>query len=127
MTGKPRTSLTSTVLDSPDPRALATFYLQLLDGWTLNDAEDDWVTLRMPDGRPGLSFQREPKFVRPTWPAGPGDQQMQMHLDIQVDDLQIAVAYAVSLGATVEEYQPQRDVRVMRDPDGHVFDLWMET
>ena len=127
MTGKPRTSLTSTVLDSPNPRALATFYHQLLDGWTLNDAEDGWVTLRTPDGRPGLSFQREPKFARPTWPAGPGDQQMQMHLDIQVDDLESAVAYAVSLGATVEEHQPQQDVRVMRDPDGHVFDLWIET
>lgn len=127
MTGKPRTSLTATVLDSPDPRALATFYQQLLDGWTLNDVEDGWVTLRMPDGRPGLSFQLESKFVRPTWPAEPGDQQMQMHLDIQVDDLEAAVAHAVSLGASVAEYQPQPDVRVMRDPDGHVFDLWIET
>ena len=127
VTGKPRTSLTATVLDSPDPRALATFYLHLLDGWTLNDAEDGWVTLRTPDGRPGLSFQLESKFVRPTWPAGPGDQQMQMHLDIQVDDLGAAVAHAVSLGATVEDHQPQPDVRVMRDPDGHVFDLWIET
>ena len=127
MTGKPRTSLTSTVLDSPDPRALAAFYHQLLDGWTLNDAEEDWVTLRMPDGRPGLSFQLESQYARPTWPAGPGDQQMQMHLDIQVDNLEAAVAHAVSLGATVQEYQPQRDVRVMRDPDGHVFCLWIET
>jgi catechol 2,3-dioxygenase-like lactoylglutathione lyase family enzyme len=127
MTGKPRTSLTSTVLDSPDPRALAAFYHQLLDGWTLIDADTDWVRLRMPDGRPGLSFQLESKFARPTWPAGPGDQQMQTHLDIQVDDLAAAVAYAVSLGATVADYQPQRDVRVMRDPDGHVFCLWIET
>ena len=119
--------LTATVLDSPDPRALATFYHRLLDGWTLNDAEDEWVTLRMPDGRPGLSFQYEAKYARPTWPAGPGDQQMQMHLDIEVDDLETAVARAVELGATVEEYQPQKDVRVMRDPDGHVFDLWIAT
>ncbi len=119
--------LTATVLDSPDPRALATFYHRLLGGWTLNDAEDEWVTLRMPDGRPGLSFQFEPKYTRPTWPTGPGDQQMQMHLDIQVEDLAEAVARAVELGATVEEHQPQKDVRVMRDPDGHVFDLWVET
>jgi hypothetical protein len=27
------------------------------------------------------------EHVRPTWPAGPGDQQMQMQLDIEVDDL----------------------------------------
>src|SRR5699024_2300153 len=57
--------LTSTVLDSPDPRALATFYPRLLAGWTMNDAEDEWVTLRMPDGRPGLSFQYESKYARP--------------------------------------------------------------
>ena len=120
-------TLTATVLDSPNPRALATFYHQLLGGWTLNDAEDDWVTLRMPDGRPGLSFQAEPKYARPVWPAGPGDQQMQMHLDIEVDDLRAAVARAIELGATMEEYQPQDDVRVMRDPDGHVFDLWVAT
>jgi hypothetical protein len=37
------------------------------------------------------------------------------------------VARAIVLGATMEDYQPQPDVRVMRDPDGHVFDLWIET
>jgi hypothetical protein len=25
--------------------------------------------------------------VQPTWPAGPGDQRMMLHLDIAVDDL----------------------------------------
>jgi catechol 2,3-dioxygenase-like lactoylglutathione lyase family enzyme len=119
-------TLTATVLDSPNPRVLAAFYHQLLfSDWTLNDAEDDWVTLRMPDGRPGLSFQREPRYARPTWPAGPTDQQMQMHLDIEVDDLEAGVARALELGAALEDYQPQEDVRVMRDPDGHLFDLWV--
>ena len=117
--------LTATVLDSPDPRALATFYHRLLDGWTLNDAEDEWVTLRMPDGRPGLSFQYEAKYARPTWPAGPGDQQMQMHLDIEVDDLDAAVAHAVAAGATVVPHQPQKHVRVCLDPAGHPFCLWV--
>jgi hypothetical protein len=124
----PRITLTATVLDSPHPRTLAAFYHQLLlNDWTLNDAVEDWVTLRMPDGRPGLSFQTEPRYARPTWPAGPGDQQMQMHLDIEVDDLEAAVARALELGATLEDYQPQEDVRVMRDPDGHIFDLWVAT
>jgi catechol 2,3-dioxygenase-like lactoylglutathione lyase family enzyme len=84
------------------------------------------VTLRPPDGGPGLSFQTETAYARPTWPAGAADQQMQMHLDIEVDDLDAAVAHALSAGATLAEYQPQEDVRVFLDPAGHPFDLWIE-
>ena len=117
-------SLTATVLDAPDPRALAEFYHRLL-GWPIGRDEPDWVTLRPPDGGAGLSFQTEPAYVRPVWPAGPGDPRMMMHLDIEVDDLDAAaVARAVEAGATVAEYQPQRDVRVCLDPAGHPFCLW---
>jgi hypothetical protein len=49
---------------------------------------------------------------------------MQMHLDIAVDDLASAVARATELGALVDAYQPQDDVRVLRDPDGHLFCLF---
>src|SRR6266511_4369402 len=35
--------------------------------------------------RGGLRSARRSEFVAPTWPAGPGDQQMMMHLDIEVD------------------------------------------
>ena len=55
----------------------------------------------------------------------PGDQQMQLHLEIRVDDLEPADAHAVGCGATVAEYQPQDDVRVCLDPDGHPFCLWL--
>jgi hypothetical protein len=34
------------------------------------------------------------------------------------------VEHAVSLGATVAEFQPQDDVRVMLDPAGHPFCLY---
>jgi len=117
-------TLTAIVLDAPDPRALAAFCQRLL-GWAIGQDEPDWVTLRPPDGGPGLSFQTETAYVKPTWPAGPGDQQMMMHLDIEVDDLEAAGAQAIAAGATLAEYQPQDDVRVYLDPAGHPFDLWV--
>lgn len=123
MTARPRTRLTAVVLDAPDVPALAGFYQRLL-GWSVGSTEPDWMTLRPPGGGAGLSFQTESAYVRPTWPAGPGDQQMSMHLDIKVDDLGAAVAYAVSVGATVADFQPQQDVRVCLDPAGHPFCLW---
>jgi catechol 2,3-dioxygenase-like lactoylglutathione lyase family enzyme len=124
MRQRPRMTLTATVLDSPDARALADFYHRLL-GWTVGQDEPDWVTLRAPDGGSGLSFQTEAAYVRPIWPAGPDDQQMMTHLDIEVDDLDAAGAHAVTAGATLAEYQPQDDVRVYLDPVGHPFCLWI--
>jgi catechol 2,3-dioxygenase-like lactoylglutathione lyase family enzyme len=118
--------LTSTVLDTPDPKALALFYQRLL-GWPIAADEPDWVTLRPGDGVPGLSFQREERLKTPTWPAGPEDQQMQLHLDLEVDDLESSVAAAVAAGARLAEFQPQEDVRVMLDPAGHPFCLWVRT
>jgi hypothetical protein len=124
VTQQPTFQLTATVLDAPDPRALAEFYGQLL-GWPIGTDEPDWVTLRPPGGGAGLSFQLEKAYVRPTWPAGPEDQQMQLHLDIEVDDLEAAGARAVAAGALLAEFQPQEDVRVYLDPVGHPFCLWV--
>jgi catechol 2,3-dioxygenase-like lactoylglutathione lyase family enzyme len=123
VTDRPRIDLISTVLGTPDPRALATFYEKLL-GWPRGSNDEDWVTLR-PGSGPGLSFQLEETHERPTWPQTPGEQQMQAHLDFQVDDLDVASAYAVECGATVAEFQPQSDVRVHLDPDGHPFCLFL--
>jgi hypothetical protein len=72
-----------------------------------------------------MSFQTEAACVVPTWPAGPGHQQMMMHLDIKVDDLDAAGAHAIGEGAVLAEYQPQDDVRVYLDPAGHPFCLWV--
>ncbi len=117
--------LAATVLDSPDPRVLAQFYAQLLD-WEIKFAEDDWVMLKAPDGGAGLSFQAEPNYVKPVWPAGEGDHPMMMHLDIYVDDLEAAGKHAVSLGAELADFQPQEDVRVYLDPAGHPFCLFLD-
>jgi catechol 2,3-dioxygenase-like lactoylglutathione lyase family enzyme len=116
--------LTATVLDTPDPKGLALFYQRLL-GWPIDSDEPEWVTLRPEDGGVGLSFQLETEHVPPVWPARPGDPRMQLHLDIEVDDLDAAVALAVDAGATVAEFQPQDGVRVCLDPAGHPFCLFL--
>jgi catechol 2,3-dioxygenase-like lactoylglutathione lyase family enzyme len=124
MAQTPRMTLTAAVLDSPDARALAAFYHRLL-GWPVGQDEPDWVTLRPPGGGAGLSFQTETGYVTPTWPAGTGDQQMMVHLDIEVDDLDAAGAHAVAAGAVLAQFQPQEKVRVYLDPAGHPFCLWV--
>jgi catechol 2,3-dioxygenase-like lactoylglutathione lyase family enzyme len=118
-----RMMLTATVLGAPDAQALAEFYRQLL-GWEKGADEPGWVTLRPPGGGAGLSFQAEDSHVPPVWPAGPGDQQMMAHLDIEVDDLAAAGEHAIACGARLAGYQPQDDVRVYLDPAGHPFCLW---
>jgi hypothetical protein len=47
--------------------------------------------------------------------------------DIAVDDLAAAVADALALGATLAEFQPQEDVRVLLDRAGHPFCLSTDT
>ncbi|MCV2490759.1 VOC family protein [Geodermatophilus sp. YIM 151500] len=121
----PSFSLTAAVLDTPDPQGLARFYQRLL-GWPLRDDDPEWATLRPAGGGTGLSFQREERHVPPVWPAGPGDPRMQVHLDIRVDELDAAVAHAVDAGGRVAEFQPQDDVRVLLDPAGHPFCLFVD-
>ena len=111
------------VLEAPDPGTLARFYGALL-GWEVGRQEPDWVTLAVPDGDSYLAFQRSPEYVPPVWPPQAGRQQMMLHLDIEVDDLDEAVAAATEAGASVAEHQPQPDVRVLFDPVGHPFCLY---
>jgi catechol 2,3-dioxygenase-like lactoylglutathione lyase family enzyme len=120
----PTLKMFSTVLDAPDAAELAAFYRRLL-GWPVEKEEPDWITLRAPGGGAGLSFQTEQAYVRPVWPAGPGDPQMQVHLDIEVEDLAVAGEHAVAAGAVLAGYQPQDDVRVYLDPAGHPFCLFL--
>lgn len=121
----PALRLSNTVIGAPDPPALGAFYRELL-GWELREEEPEWVVIKPPDGGSGLAFQLESQHVPPVWPAGADDQQMQLHLDIGVPDLEAAVARAVDLGARQAEHQPQDDVRVMLDPAGHPFCLFQD-
>lgn len=121
---------------APDPRELATFYSRLL-GLAVTTTEppragfppeDGWAQIRPPHGRggPTLNFEYEADHVPPTWPSAPGQQQLQVHLDIAVDDLDAAVEWAQQVGASLAEFQPQEHVRVMLDPVGHPFCLFSD-
>ena len=117
--------LTTVTLGAHDPVSLARFYARLL-GWTLGSTDDEtWVPVRDPEGVVGIACQLETNHLRPVWPGGPGDQQMQMHLEIQVEDLQAGLRHALHCGARMAAYQPQPDVRVCLDPAGHPFCLWI--
>jgi catechol 2,3-dioxygenase-like lactoylglutathione lyase family enzyme len=130
---KLRTRISAAVIDSADPRALAAFYERLL-GWMVvvseparpgEPLEDGWVMLRSPEGGTGLSFQFDATYAAPKWPAAPGDQSMMVHLDIAVENLDKGVKFAQGLGAALADHQPQDDVRVMLDPAGHPFCLFV--
>lgn len=112
-----------TVLGTPDPPGLASFYAALLGGEP-RLGDPTFVTLPLPEGPYYLAFQLETDHRPPVWPSGPGDQQMQFHLDVGVRDVEAAVRDAQALGARLADFQPQNDVRVMLDPAGHPFCLY---
>ncbi len=127
--------VTSVTIGSSDPRALADFYHRLLE-WPVTASEpprpgqppqDGWAQLRPPPDEvgPTLNFEYEPEHVPPTWPSVLGEQQIQEHLDIAVDDLEASVTWALGAGARLSDFQPQQNVRVMLDPDGHPFCLFV--
>jgi catechol 2,3-dioxygenase-like lactoylglutathione lyase family enzyme len=112
------------VLEAPDARALAQFYVDLL-GWTIEKDETDWVTVAPPSGVAYLAFQTDESYVRPVWPTSGDQPRMMMHLDVEVAQLEVAAADAVAAGATLSNHQPQDDVRVLLDPAGHPFCLYV--
>ncbi|MFI6284737.1 VOC family protein [Streptomyces sp. NPDC051018] len=125
MTGTPRFTLATVVLDCRDAHALAGFYRRLL-GWEFTAQEPDWVLLRDPAGGVGIAVQGEEWYEPPRWPEEPGAQRKMLHLDIRVDELEPAVRHAVALGAREADVQFHDDVRVLLDPAGHPFCLFTD-
>ena len=111
----------SIVLDCADPKALASFYAALLDWKT--ELAADWADIRADYGQ-CISFQRVENYTPPQWPGQEVPQQM--HLDVIVDDLDVAEKAVLELGATKHEYQPGTTFRVFLDPAGHPFCLCVE-
>ena len=102
---------------APDIDALAAFYAELT-GWEVARKDDDWITLRLPDGRE-VAFQEAPDHVAPQWPGQ--ERPQQFHLDLQVADHEAAAERAVALGATRLADGPSWIT--LADPAGHPFDL----
>lgn len=82
--------------------------------------------MRDPGGGAGLSFQAEAGYRPPTWPEESGGLDKMVHLDVRVDHLHDAVDRAIALGAQLADVQPQERVRVMFDPAGHPFCLFLD-
>ncbi|MFD5828736.1 VOC family protein [Lentzea sp. NPDC060358] len=114
--------LTSVTVGSSQPQVLAEFYARLLGG-EVTAVQDDWAQVRTPGGMT-VNLERERQFRRPVWPGRPGEPVATQHLDVEVDDLQAALAHALACGAVPAAVQPQDDVRVLLDPDGHPFCLF---
>ena len=110
------------VLDAPDVVVLARFYSQLR-GWSIWHQDNDDAALDLGEGVAYLSIQRNDDYVRPVWPGEHGNQQMMLHLDFEVTDLEAETKWAISLGAELPQHQPQDNVRVLLDPAGHPFCL----
>ncbi|WEO96061.1 VOC family protein [Streptomyces sp. FXJ1.172] len=104
--------------DCADPAELARFYGELL-GHPVLYSTDDFVLLGK-EGAAGLGFNRLADYRPPTWPDPA--QEKQAHIELGVDDLDIAEKRLLELGATKPQVQPQPDRwRVLLDPAGHPF------
>jgi len=112
--------LEKTVLDCPDPRALAAFYAEVL-GMRVNEDSADWVVIGREPGARELAFQRAATWVPPDWPDP--DRPQQLHLDIRVDDVDAAERAVLALGARRLPAKRESGFRVFADPVGHPFCL----
>jgi hypothetical protein len=110
--------LWSVTLDCDDPARLGTFWAEMLGG-TVAYTSDQFVGVELPGGL-WLGAYFVPDHTPAKWPEG--DVVKQFHLDISVEDMDVAERRAVELGATKSEHQPEPDRwRVLIDPAGHPF------
>jgi len=106
-----------TVLDCPDPKALARFYAELL-GMAITKDDDDWVEIS--DGTTRLCFQLAPDHQPPRWPDPAFPQQL--HLDVQVADVDVAEQQVLAIDGRRLPGQGG-GFRAYADPAGHPFCL----
>jgi predicted enzyme related to lactoylglutathione lyase len=109
-------TLSHFVIDCHDPEALSAFWADLL-GVEVHFRWHQYVMLRPTvEGGPALTFQQvdEPKVGK-----------SRAHLDIAVDDLEAAIAYAVERGATRLQRNEEDGVvlEILADPEGNEFCL----
>lgn len=117
-TSAPAFRYAAVTFDCADPAELARFYGELL-GMSVLFSHDDFVLLGK-EGATGLGFNRLADYRPPTWPDPA--QEKQAHIELGVDDLDIAEKRLLDLGATKPGFQPQPDRwRVLLDPAGHPF------
>ncbi|WP_129842271.1 VOC family protein [Streptomyces sp. RFCAC02] len=115
-----------TVLDCPDPRALAAFYSDVL-GWPIDEehSDDGWVEIRGGAPAERFAFQLSEGYRPPEWPGTEHPQQMHIDLDVPESRLDEAERDVLTLGARLLQGDDggQRGFRVYADPAGHPFCL----
>jgi predicted enzyme related to lactoylglutathione lyase len=98
------------VFDAKDIDSESHFWAELLGGTVHRD--DHWHSIMVNDEWI-MGVQYAPNHVPPQWPVG--SQQQQVHLDLHVDDINVAGQQAVALGGRL--LQAAR--RPADNPDGN--------
>jgi len=113
-------SFDAVTIDCADPVALAGFWCEVL-ATKIDTTEGEpiqYVDLLPAAGAPTMRFQRVPE---------PRSSKVRIHLDILVDDLQVAIERVEELGAkqAVDGYYSEFRCtwQVMLDPEGNEFCL----
>lgn len=123
----PLIKLQSVVLDCKKPAELAKFYTDLLGGVITYEIEY-FVSVTIPGETISISCQYDEDYTPPSWPGSRNEQMKMEHLDFTVTDMEAAVKYALSLGATkplTQYWQPELGPQwiTLLDPVGHPFCL----
>lgn len=116
-------------IDCSDVAPVTRFYQQLL-GFRLGEFDPPhWAQLWDPSGGVHLNIQAQPAYERPVWPEQEGEQAKMLHLEVEVNDVEVAVAKAIDAGGVEAPWQPPdrdaRRIRVMLDPAGHPLCLFV--
>ena len=114
----PNTTVMGVMLDCPDARTLSAFYAELLGKPVTYEA--DGMAMIGNDGEQPVLFQQVANYAAPRWPDPAYPQQI--HLDIRVDDFDVAERAVLALGAT-RLPGGEASFRVYADPANKPFCL----
>jgi hypothetical protein len=122
---RPFIKFQSVVLDCKQPAQLANFYMNLLGGEITYDI-GVYVAVAIPGENVCISCQLEENYIPPIWPDTLNGQMKMEHLDFDVTNMEEAVQFALSLGATkpeIQYWQPEYGSQwvTLLDPAGHPF------
>lgn len=120
---------TGITIDCAGPaEPMARFYEGLL-GFEIRELGGGWAQLFDPAGGVHINIGGAPWYQPPTWPEAAGEQTKMFHFEVEVDDLEAAVARAIELGGTEAPWQPpdrnHDRLRIMLDPAGHPLCLFL--
>ncbi|MER5887659.1 VOC family protein [Streptomyces sp. NPDC001941] len=116
---------TVVVLDCSEPKVLARFYAELLDGEVKASVDSDYMDVIGHDGT-RLSIYHDRGYAPPSWPRPDDSQQVHLRLYVAPEDMDEAEREVIGLGATpidTKDNGGPHDTRLYADPAGHTFTL----